>query len=311
MKTSKSASSGHYILMAVVFFYILVNLTMPELKYASITFSVCLFLFYTWRRILTILITALIAAGLVAIFPFLAPIAFIIMVVIFLARLGFIIENWRAVVAGFYMYAVAFGFALNFFDPMVRVFWHLILSLDIAWRGFSFFIATACIVAFTVTFVFHLLMKWLYSNGYTLKTAMPIMGVAPLLIMLLFLPFVKAFDGFDTGVDTADTVDSFSETTPAYVKGDVDATPDAPGYHHTHDYYRTAHDGTVQHVRGYIATNPDGIVENNLSYKGESITDVLNVHNEANMHDGYPNGTESTENGFAGADAGRTKTKRK
>ncbi|MFR6482652.1 MAG: hypothetical protein ACLUPK_05145 [Veillonella sp.] len=27
--------------------------------------------------------------------------------------------------------------------------------------------------------------------------------------------------------------------------------------------------GEIQHVRGYVATNPDGVLENNFSYKGE------------------------------------------
>lgn len=64
--------------MMVTFLYILINITHPELKGEAIACSMGLFIFYTWRRILLILITAAIAFALVSFFPFLAPVAFIL-----------------------------------------------------------------------------------------------------------------------------------------------------------------------------------------------------------------------------------------
>ena len=98
--------------------------------------------------------------------------------------------------------------------------------------------------------------------------------MAPLLIILLLMPFVKALDGFDsmdtvdstdTSMDTADTFDTTDGPTNAYDLAHH-GTPDTPGYdvidapgiHHTHDYFRTG---------------PDGIVENNFSYHGGSSHD--------------------------------------
>ena len=113
-QSSIKASAGispHWVLMMVTFLYILINITHPELKGEAIACSMGLFIFYTWRRILLILITAAIAFALVSFFPFLAPVAFILMVIIFIARLSYILKNWRDVLAGFYMDALACGFA--------------------------------------------------------------------------------------------------------------------------------------------------------------------------------------------------------
>lgn len=79
--------------MMVTFLYILINITHPELKGEAIACSMGLFIFYTWRRILLILITAAIAFALVFFFPFLAPVAFILMVIIFIARLSYILKT--------------------------------------------------------------------------------------------------------------------------------------------------------------------------------------------------------------------------
>lgn len=176
-----------------------INLIRPEYKTFSIAFIIGLFIFYTWKRILTILVTAVIAFALISFFPFLAPVAFILMLIIFFARLGYIIENWRAVLAGFYMYGMAAFFGL-----------HVYMNLPYRFFLRYFFSISplhAAVIAFLVTLGFHLIMLWLYHNHYTLKRAMPIMGVAPLLIILLLMPFVKALDGFDS-VDTVDTVDT-------------------------------------------------------------------------------------------------------
>lgn len=262
--------------MMVTFFYVFINLIRPEYKTFSIAFIIGLFIFYTWKRILTILITAVIAFALISFFPFLAPVAFVIMLLIFFARLGYIIENWRAVLAGFYMYGMAVLFGLH---------WYVNISYHYFHRYFfSINPVYAAAIAFIVTLGFHLIMLWLYHNHYSLKRAMPIMGVAPLLIILLLMPFVKALDGFDsmdtvdstdTSMDTADTFDTTDGPTDAYdlAHHGTPDTPghdvsDAPGVHHTQDYFRTGPDGSPQHVSGYDATNPDGIVENNFSYHG-------------------------------------------
>lgn len=332
--------------MLVTFLYILINITHPELKGTAIACSIGLFVFYTWRRILIILITAAIAFALVAIFPFLAPVAFILMVIIFIARLSYILKNWRAVLAGFYMYALAFGFAFygSVFGGLIWGFSFYHYRLNgveplLGYQGVNY--TLAAVVALFFTGIFHFIMHWLYRHHYTLQQALPIMGVAPLLILLLCLPFLKAFDSFETGVDTVDTgghsfdgmdgghvdTDSFGHgdtgdfSHPDIISHDSMDTghdiSDAPGVHHTHDYFRTGPNGEVQHVRGYEATNPDGIVENNYSYHGDSYADGTDA---SPFPDAVPiHGTDSPLTDaaaaddplLAGAEAGLEKERRK
>ncbi len=294
---NRGCEGAHRMLLGVSFLYVLLQYCAPQFWELVSAVPVILFVYYSWKRVATILITAAIAAALVALLPFLAPIAFIIMVIIFFARLGYIIENWRAVMAGFYVYGVSFFYGIMAYENS-RHYRYLIYHVSESTIIFGL------IHAAIVTFFFHRIMMWLYENGYTTKTALPIMGIAPLLIMLLFMPFIKAFDGFDAGVDTAadTTVDTVDTVTPAT---DTPIAADNPGYHHTSDYYRTAADGTVQHVRGYVATNPDGIVENNLSYKGVSMADSGTPMGESTVI-AHPAGHNNSQLEFEGADAGRS-----
>ena len=167
--------------MMVTFLYILINITHPELKGEAIACSMGLFIFYTWRRILLILITAAIAFALVSFFPFLAPVAFILMVIIFIARLSYILKNWRAVLAGFYMYALAFGFAFygSVFGELIWgiSFYHYRLNgINPLWGYQGLEYTLAAMVALFFTVIFHFIMRWLYRHHYTLQQALPIMG---------------------------------------------------------------------------------------------------------------------------------------
>ncbi|WP_419521924.1 hypothetical protein [Megasphaera sp.] len=241
----------HLTILLITWLYVFINMMTRDFEIPSIIAVVVLFIAFTWRRIMYIVITAAITVLLISIFPFLAPVAFIIMVVIFCLRLKYIVAHWRAVLAGFYMYGVGFYFAVL--------------------RSTTVETIPALLTGFVAAVGFHLILIWLYNHHYTLERALPIMGVAPLLIILLCLPFIKAFGGFDAIADAADpAVDT------AHHGGDMhggsDAVTPAPGHHYTNDYYRTGPDGTLHHVRGYEATNPDGIVTNNYSYHGKSVS---------------------------------------
>ena len=245
--------AAHLTILLITWLYVFINMVTLDYQIASIVGVVILFITFTWRRIMYIVITAAITVLLISLFPFLAPIAFIIMAVIFFLRLKYIISHWRAVLAGFYMYGVGFYFAVV--------------------RSTTVETIPAFLTGFVAAVGFHLILLWLYHHHYTLERALPIMGVAPLLIILLCLPFIKAFGGFDA---IADATDSALDTTvdtahSGDIHGGSDAVTPAPGTHYTHDYYRTGPDGTMHHVRGYEATNPDGIVTNNYSYHGQSV----------------------------------------
>ena len=54
------------------------------------------------------IIISVLVAGILAALPFLAPIAFIIMAVLFFMRINYVITNWRPVICGIMLYATAF-----------------------------------------------------------------------------------------------------------------------------------------------------------------------------------------------------------
>ena len=105
-------------------------------------------------------------------------------------------------------------------------------------------------------------------------------NIGNIVLCFFFRHYAHDNTGKSASMDTADTFDTTDGPTDAYDlahHGTPDSpghdVSDAPGIHHTHDYFRTGPDGSPQHVSGYDATNPDGIVENNFSYHGAASHD--------------------------------------
>lgn len=263
------------------------------------------FLITSWQMIATMIFVSIIVTAVCAVLPFLAPVAFVIMVFLFFARIGFVIKNWRAVLAGLMVYGLAaiLMFRMEWMYRAENFVYVNVLAPVMSFvpkSAFGFlanpnlFLHISYIMAFVtmVAFFYQMLLYWLYRNGYTASGALNIMGSIPLVIIALVLPFLKAasFDG-----PTADGVsggvthdgafapegahDGFVHDGMAHdgiVQHDGmahdgiahDGVRAPSGYHHVNDYTRMAPDGHLEHVRGYIRSNPDGIIENNLSYNG-------------------------------------------
>lgn len=265
---SKNDFNTHIILLITSFCFIFLNLAVHQIWPITLVGIILFFLYYSWRRILSILLSAILCIAIIALLPFLAPIAFVIMVILFFRRINYFFDNFPVMLVGFYMYGVAwFSIAyttnFHFHQPSLEM---------------------TLIIATFSTLIFHFLLKGLYKLGYTLDIALPMMATMPLIILLLILPFVKAIDAFegsggDIVSDSAETshngnIDSVGEVRSLYnsTSENIDHinVDSNPGTHYTNDYYRMGSNGEIQHVRGYVATNPDGVLENNFSYKGES-----------------------------------------
>jgi hypothetical protein len=264
----KNDFNKHIILLITSFCFIFLNLAVHQIWPITLVGIILFFLYYSWRRILSILLSAILCVAIIALLPFLAPIAFVIMVILFFRRINYFFDNFPVMLVGFYMYGVAwFSIAyttnFHFHQPSIEM---------------------ILIIATFSTLIFHFLLKGLYKLGYTLDIALPMMATMPLIILLLILPFVKTIDAFegsggDIVSDSVETshnsnIDSVGEVRSLYNSPsenidhiNVDSNP---GTHYTNDYYRMGSNGEIQHVRGYVATNPDGVLENNFSYKGES-----------------------------------------
>lgn len=265
---AKNNFRAHIILLLTSFCFIFLNLAVHEVWPITLVGIILFFLYYSWKRILSILLSAILCIAIVALLPFLAPIAFVIMVILFCRRINYFFDNFPVMLVGFYMYGVAwFSIAyttnFHFHQPSLEM---------------------TLIIAIFSTLIFHFLLKCLYRLGYTLDIALPMMATMPLIILLLILPFVKAIDAFegsggDIVSDSVETSHNGNVDSVVEVRSSYDSTPDTvdhinvesnPGTHYTNDYYRMGSNGEIQHVRGYVATNPDGVLENNFSYKGES-----------------------------------------
>ena len=264
----KNGFNTHIILLITSFCFIFLNLAVHQIWPITLVGIILFFLYYSWRRILSILLSAILCIAIIALLPFLAPIAFVIMVILFFRRINYFFDNFPVMLVGFYMYGVAwFSIAyttnFHFHQPSLEM---------------------TLIIATFSTLIFHFLLKGLYKLGYTLDIALPMMATMPLIILLLILPFVKAIDAFegsggDIVSDSVETshngnIDSVGEVRSLYnsTSENIDHinVDSNPGTHYTNDYYRMGSNGEIQHVRGYVATNPDGVLENNFSYKGES-----------------------------------------
>ncbi|AXL20358.1 hypothetical protein [Megasphaera stantonii] len=128
------------------------------------------FLVTSFQVLKMIVVLAVIIGGLCVLFPFLAPVAFILAVVFFIMRIRFIIRNMYAILAGAYVYGVLAAFGAS----------------HIGLLGYTTYALAAAAVL-----VLHVILKWLYRMGYTTKQAFGIMGLVPLLVVVFVLPFLK------------------------------------------------------------------------------------------------------------------------
>ena len=240
-------------------------------------FFAVFFLVTAWHMLAMMLVFSLLATVICMAFPFLAPIAFIIMVGLFIARIGFVLSNWRAVVAGLCVYGLALLLYFRFswlgilYLPVsegIRHIFHLLPASLLQMLG-SPTIFLQCLtltsLAGLITFGYQMLLFWLYRHGYSASRALNIMGSIPLIIIAMILPFLKAAAA--DGMIGGDMADGFTHDGAVGHDGFV-KTPN--GYQYVNGYTRIAPDGHTEYVHDYVRTNPDGVVENNLSYHGNA-----------------------------------------
>lgn len=264
------------------------------------------FLVTSFQVLKMIVVLAVIIGGLCVLFPFLAPVAFILAVVFFVMRIRFIIRNIYAILAGAYVYGVLAAFGAS----------------HIGLLGYTTYALAAAAVL-----VLHVILKWLYRMGYTTTQAFGIIGLVPLLVVAFVLPFLKipvvhgdvvvSPDVYPDAPPAPDIVHGGVAVRPAVYPGTAASpdivhdgivvrphiypdgvTPDAvhsgitvyPGAGISYDAVHGAHinhssyinpyadeptvtvrpyikeDGTF--VEGHVRTAPDGVESNNLSYRG-------------------------------------------
>lgn len=127
------------------------------------------------KLIIVFLLTFIIGGFLI---KFLGEIAAVILIVlpivsIFL-KINFLRKHWKALKVGFYAY---FGYAI-------------IMALAGTF-GASLPVIGMVIGAFIFTYIFHDYLKELYKEGYDTDKAFAIIGLTPIILLSLILPFLK------------------------------------------------------------------------------------------------------------------------
>lgn len=243
---TKQVTVKHYIFLLIWG----LTLTFALFKHSlwlGVAFMFGFFLISVFRILDTMIITTIIAFVLTLILEiFFPPTAVIftgLFVVMLLLRAKFLIQNWRALVAGLYTYGVylfvVVANALLFkasgagFVMMIGG----IFSADAARYGSFTSLIIAGVLAIFLTRGLNRKFSWLYSHGYDTNRALLIMGLTPMIVISIVLPFLKIkingheiFDGslsdtFDADVDAnADVTSTVAppEVTNALKFADVD-----------------------------------------------------------------------------------------
>lgn len=258
----------HIIILMLLFFYGMAGFLSPSIQSLVLGILVITFIVLTFKRIISIIIWAVVILGAVLIFPFLAPFAVLLMIYLLVSRIHYLYDNWRPVLVGLIFY----GYLFSFMDI------HRYLLVSKLLRSLPIEI----LLVFSITCIMHFLLNWVYRHYYSIDEALYIMITFPLLIILILLAFVHVVDGFDAP-DGVDGDFAGANHDAVNVRGDV---PPPDGYHYTHSYDRIGPSGDIVHVRGYVASNPDGIIENNLSYHGNSTSSMYSAeipHSSSNV----------------------------
>lgn len=232
----------------------------------------------------------LILGVIATILPFLAPIIFIIMLVLFFMRIQFVLKNWRPFLAGLIVYGIAAILLVRMsVDPTSGLIYDpspskLIESIIVSALGFIGIRAT---------------LIWLYGHNYSSYAALGIMGSVPLIIISFILPFLKMHVGGDVYVAEPGVVDGHAVTGETVVHSSDAHVTKGASIQHVQPHVRTVPDGDISNnlsyhgpdakpvnpetvaVKGYVRTAPDGDVTNNLSYHGPGAKPV-NVEVQGN-----------------------------
>ena len=222
-------------------------------------------------------------------FPPAALIFLIIGIVFFILRIRYVIQNAQLLASGFLVYLLYY----HLFADRMRLGWELVeacyklVTLNhlfaLPWQLRHFLAYPALLLAAGLPVLLVHLLLWLaYRRGYESRNALTVLFGLPLVVLSFLLPFLKILGAFDGaaftdaghtghmggdgfhGTHGIQTTDGFHGTGEVPMPADGHPVP----IHPVNGYFRSTPDGGTTYVQPHVATNPDGIVENNLSWHG-------------------------------------------
>lgn len=256
----------------------------PYLLWIGLAFF---FLFTSFKRLKSILYWLFIILGVSIAFPPLAPFLFILMIIFFVFRIGFIATHWRPFLYGLLFYSLMafivndswnlYQYHTSFFDAILYHFdFYFIYSK--LWIGIG--------LAFVTTVLLHMMLIDCYKNGYGSEVALGMMGSVPLIIISLLLPFLKIPIG-ELFMDTHVAKDPVVTTEKTYVKPHVRTAPD--GIKENNFSYdrpdKIAPNSETVHVRGYWRSVPGE--SSNVDGVRESVPSLQTSPKDVTLTPGY------------------------
>ena len=150
----------------------------PPVGVAFIAIFALIGTFIAIIRNIQILMLVLFIGGLSVAIPPIGFVAFLIMVYLFIRRVRFLIYHWKLILLGIMAYSMAIG--LMYLGSL-----------------FNENVLAICAMGVIGGLVFHSVLDWARSNGYSAEKAIEIMSIIPLLLISFILPFLKLHFGAD------------------------------------------------------------------------------------------------------------------
>jgi len=198
------------------------------------------------------------------------PILGVITSAIFLLmKISNFIKNWRALLAGMFIYFLPLlivhkiGNYLFYILPIHKMAYNLHLPYSMIQ------LITCVIIGGFAGLILHITLTWLYRNQYSAKSALATMGSAPLIILLIILPFIinAIGDLIDDVVSAcSSTADDFITFSNEFDTIDLDGDGINDNIHHVKGHYRSTPNGGITYVDSHIRTDPNATITDNISY---------------------------------------------
>lgn len=270
----QSKSSDHKI--AVCLYSILCSLGMINSSIA-IGGPLVFFIITALTKMNSMLAYMLFSVAITTIASLINPVlGFIVSFLFFIMKISNFIKNWKAIFSGMFVYLLPYFIALGnlryyiyiCLSPINNLLYNFNLSHEIIYYANIILIGCFC------GFVLHMILNWLYKNEYSAKSALATMGSAPLIILLIIIPFIiNAVGDFIDDIMSASSsmADDFASfrydyDTDFYDSVDLDGDGINDNIHGVRGHYRTNSNGSVTYVDPHIRTNPNSTITDNISY---------------------------------------------
>ena len=233
--------------------------------------------FTIWGPIVFFVITALTKMGdllsymifsvvVTTIASLISPIlGFIMSAIFFIMKISNFIKNWKAIFSGVFVYIFPYllvygniGYYIYYaISPLNKMLYYS----DLDYRFILYF--NVAFIGAISGIMLHFILRWLYKSEYSAKSALSTMGSAPLIILLIVLPFIinAVGDIIDDIMSAGGSMaDDFGHTIDLNGDGINDNIHDVKGH------FRNTPSGGVTYVDPHIRTNPNSIITDNISY---------------------------------------------